>query len=83
MIGNTTDGTNFPHKLLLIGRQVARLCKAFACISLANMNLSKTQFSKIVQLAGFLGRRYGLLMIVGLPLTKNIFIPLAKSVLIT
>ena len=30
MIGNSDDETNFPHKLLLINRQVANICKAFA-----------------------------------------------------
>ena len=30
MIGNSDDETNYPHKLLLIDRQVANLCKAFA-----------------------------------------------------
>ena len=30
MVGNSDDETNFPHKFLLINRQVANLRKAFA-----------------------------------------------------
>ena len=54
MIGNATDKSNFPHKLLLTDRQVSRLCKAFKYNFYANKNLSKTQISKITQLGGFL-----------------------------
>ena len=65
------DETNFLHKLLLTNRQVANLRKAFANKSSADIKLSKTQLSKMVQLGGFLGR-----------LLKNVIMPLAKSVLI-
>ena len=45
------DGeTNFPHKLLLTNRQVEILQKAFADKSSTDINLSKTQLSKMVQL---------------------------------
>ena len=80
MIGD--DETNFPHKLLLTNRQVANLCKAFANYLSANIKLSKTQLSKIIQSGGFLGRLLGPLLKTGLPLIKNVIKPLAKSVLI-
>ena len=68
MIGD--DETNFPHKLLLTNRQVLNLCKAFANHSSANMKLSKTQLSKMIQLGGFLGSFLGPLLKTGLPLIK-------------
>ena len=79
MIGD--DETNFPHKLLLTNRQVANLCKAFADKS-ADIKLSKTQISKMIQSGGFLGRLLGPLLKTGLPLIKNVIKPLAKSALI-
>ena len=51
--GNFNDETNFPHKLLLTDTYVRRLCKAFANNSSANVELSKTQISKI-QLSEFI-----------------------------
>ena len=74
--------TNFPHKLLLTNRQVANLRKAFANHSSADIKLSKTQLSKMIQSGGFLGRLLGPLLKTGLPLIKNVIKPLAKSVLI-
>ena len=74
--------TNLPHKLLLTDRQVKNLHKAFAHNSSANIKLSKTQLSKIVQLGRFLGRILGSLLRTGLPLMKSVIQPLAKSVLI-
>ena len=74
--------TNFPHKLLLTNRQVANLCKAFLNHSSADIKLSKTQLSKMIQSGGFLGRLLGPLLKTGLPLIKNVIKPLAKSVLI-
>ena len=53
------DETNFPHKLLLTKRQVANLCKPFLNDLSANINLSKTQLSKILQSGRFLGRLLG------------------------
>ena len=80
MIG---DGeTNFPHKLLLTNRQVVNLCNAFADKSPTDINLSKTQMSKMIKSRGFLGRLLGPLLKTGLPLIKNVIKPLAKSVLI-
>ena len=80
MIGD--NETNFPHKLLLTNRQVSNLRKAFANHLSADIKLSKTQLSKMIQSGGFLGRLLGLLLKTGLPLIKNVIKPLAKSVLI-
>ena len=49
MIGNSDDGTNFPHKLLLTNSQVANLPKAFVNNLLVNVKQSKTQIVKTVQ----------------------------------
>ena len=56
VIGDFNDKTNSPHKLFLTDRQVSRLCKSFANKSTANLKLSKTQLSEILQHRGFLGR---------------------------
>ena len=80
MVGD--DETNFPHKLLLTNRQVSNLHKAFANHLSADIKLSKTQLSKMIQSGGFLGRLLGPLLKTGLPLIKNVIKPLAKSVLI-
>ena len=80
MIGD--NETNFPHKLLLTNRQVSNLRKAFANHLSADIKLSKTQLSKIIQSGGFLGRLLDPLLKTGLPLIKNLIKPLAKSVLI-
>ena len=42
----------------------------------------KTELSKTVQSESFLGRLLGPLLKTGLPLMKNLFAPLAKSILI-
>ena len=42
--------------------------------------VSKTQLHKIEQLGGFLGRLLGLLLKAMLPLTKNVFKPLASKI---
>ena len=81
MIGNSDDETNFPHKLLLTDRQVARLPKAFVNNSHASAKLSKTHISNIIQFGGFFRRILEPLK-VRLPLMKNIIKPLTKSVLI-
>ena len=74
--------TNFPHKLLLINRQVSNLCQASANHLSADIKLSKTQLSKIIQSGGFFGKLLGPLLKTRLPLIKNVIKPLAKSVLI-
>ena len=75
------DETNFPHKLLLINRQVQNLRKAFAGKSSTNIKLPKTQISMMIQSGGFLGRLLDPVLKTGLPLMKNVIKPLAKSVL--
>ena len=80
MIGD--DETIFPHKLLLTNRQVSNLRKAFASHLSADIKLSKTQLSKMIQSGGFLGRLLDPLLKTGLRLMKNVIKPLAKSVLI-
>ena len=78
MIG---DGkSDFPHKLSLANRQVANLCKAFSNYLSADIKLSKTQSSKMIQSGGFLGRLLCPLLKIVLPLIKNVTKPLAKSV---
>ena len=80
MIGD--NEINFPHKLLLTNRQVANLGIAFANLSSTDINLSRTQLSKMTQSGGFLGRLLSPLLKKGLPLIKNVIKPLAKNVLI-
>ena len=80
MIGD--NETNFPHKFLLTNRQVSNLRKAFANYLSADIKLSKTQLSKMIQSGGFLGRLLGPLLKTGFPLIKNVIKPLAKSTLI-
>ena len=81
--GNSNDGTNFPHKLLLTNAQDQKLRKAFAASSSANVKLSKAQFSKIRQSGGFPGRIFeSLLFKTGLPLIQNVLQLLAKSILV-
>ena len=79
-IGN--NKANILHQLLLINTQVSNLCKAFANNSSANIKLSKTQLSKMIQSGGFSGRLLGPLLETGLPLISNVIKPLDKSVLI-
>ena len=57
-----------------------RLRKTFTNNSSANMKLSKTQFHKIVQSGGFLGRLLGPLLKTTLPLIESVLKQLAKSV---
>ena len=80
MIGD--NETNFPHKLLSTNRQVSNLRKALANKSSADIKLSKTQSSKMIQSGGFLSRLLDPLLKTGLPLIKNKIKPLAKSILI-
>ena len=64
MIGDNEN--NFPNKLLLINTQVSNLLKAFANNSSANIKLSKTQLSKMIQSGGFLGKLLAPLLKTGL-----------------
>ena len=80
MIGD--NEANFPHQLLLTNTQVSNLRKAFTNNLSANIKLSKTQFSKMIQSGEFLGRLLGPLLKTGLSFISNVIKPLAKSVLI-
>ena len=82
MVGNSDDETNFPHKLLLTNRHVANLRRAFAKHISTDIELSKTQLSKMIHSGGFLGRLLGRLLRTRLPLMKSVIKPLAQSVLL-
>ena len=56
IFGSSNYETNFPHKLLLTNMQVSEICKAFANGSSANIKISKTQSSGLIQLVGFVSR---------------------------
>ena len=76
MVGNSNDNTNFPHKLLLINRQVANNLST-------DVKFSKTQLLKMMQSGGFLGNLLselaGPLMKVAMPLAKNVLAPLGLT----
>ena len=83
VVGDSNDENNLPHKCLLTSKQFLRLCKAFENNYSTNIKLSKTRFCKIGQSEEFLGRILeflGSLLNTGLPLTKIVLKPLAKSV---
>ena len=69
MIGD--NESNFPHKLLLTNKQISNLRKVFANHSSADIKLSKTQLSTMIQSGGFLGRLLGSLLKTGLSLIKK------------
>ena len=68
------DGNDLPHELLLMTRQKTKLRNAFNNNMSADIKLSKTQITKIIQSGGFLG---SLLSKLAGPLMK-IAVPLAK-----
>ena len=70
MIGHSDDENNFPHKLLLTNRQVAKLRKAFANHTSIDIKLSKAQLTKMLK-GGFL-RYLASLLNSGLPLLKSV-----------
>ena len=74
MIGNSDDEAKFPHKLLLMNRQVANVRKSFANHISTNIKLSKAQLTKIHK-GGFL-RFFAALLKSGLPLLKSVIKPL-------
>ena len=80
MIGD--NETNIPHKLLLTSKQVVNLRKAFTSYLSADIKLSKTQLSKMIQSGGSLSRLLCPLIKTGLPLIENVIKPSGKSVLI-
>ena len=65
MIGNSDDETNFPHKSLLTDAQYSQICKAFENGSSANINFSKTQFSKTMQSGGIAGDLIRVMLLIG------------------
>ena len=77
---SSNNEINFPHDFLLTNRQVSNLRKSFANNSSADIKLSKTQLSKMIQSGGFLSRLLVPLLKAGLPLIKNVIKPLAKKV---
>ena len=81
-IGGSNDETIFPQKFLLSDKKILRLGKLFVNGLSANIKLSKTQLSKMVQLGGFLGRPLGPLLKTGLLLMKNVLNPLTKKIII-
>ena len=81
MIGDSNDKTNFSLELLLTDRQVSSIRKAFSNNSSVDIKFSKTQLLKMIKSGGFLFRLLGPLLKTGLPLTKNVITPLARSVL--
>ena len=54
VIGYSNYKTNIPHNLLLADTQVLTLCKNFANNLSANIKLSKTPLSKMVELRRFI-----------------------------
>ena len=83
VIDDSNDESNCPCKLLLADRQTSKVHKSFENNFWANMKLSKTQLSKIVQSAGFLGRFLRPLRRAGSQLGNNVLIPVAKIVVIS
>ena len=69
-LADFNQGTNFPSKLLLTDKQAAKLLKRFANNLSANIKLSKTQISKIVQSGWFQRRLLDPLLKTCLPLTN-------------
>ena len=65
--------------LLLTSSQVANLRKTFANYLSADIKLSKTQLSNMIQSGRFLGKLLGPLLKSGLSLIKNDINPLAKN----
>ena len=74
MIANSNDVYNFSHELLLTNIQVSRFRKASANNSStsANIKSSKTQFYKMGESVGFLGRLLETLPKTGSHLMKNV-----------
>ena len=65
--------------LLLTSSQVANLRKTFANYLSADIKLSKTQLTNMIQSGRFLGKLLGPLLKTGLSLIKNDINPLAKN----
>ena len=76
------SATNLLHEFLLTTRQTTKVRNTIEIKMSTDIKLSKAQISKIIESGGFLGKLPGSLLTTGLPLTKNVIKPLAKSVLI-
>ena len=76
------SGDDLPHDLLLTTRQKPKPRNSLNDNTSTDLKLSKAQISKIIHPEGFLGRLLGPLQKTGLPLTKNVYKPLAKSFLV-
>ena len=74
------DGNDLPHELLLTTRQKTKLRNALNNNMSTDIKCSKAHISKIIQSGGFLGsllsKLAGPVMKVGVPLAKNILVPL-------
>ena len=74
------NGNNLPHELLLTKRQTTKLRNTIENNMPADIKLSKTQISKIIQSGGFLGFLLsgiaGPLMKVVVSLAKHLLAPL-------
>ena len=64
------NGNDLSHDILLTTRRKAKLTNSFNNNMSTNLNLSKSQISKIIQSGGFLGRLLGPLLKTGLPIIK-------------
>ena len=74
------NGKDLPHELLLARRQKTKLRNAFNNNISTDLKFSKVQISKIIQPGGFLesllSKLAGSLIIVAIPLEKNVLAPL-------
>ena len=74
------NGKDLPHELLLTRRQKTKLRNAFNNNISTDLKFSKVQISKIIQPGGFLesllSKLAGSLIIVAIPLEKNVLAPL-------
>ena len=82
IVGDSNNGNNFLHELLLTYPQVLQFRKAFENNSSSNIKLSKTQLHKTGQWREFLGGILEPLLKTELCLIGNVLKPLAISVLI-
>ena len=77
------NGNDLPHELLLMTRQKTKLRNTFNNNMSADIKLSKTQITKIIQSGGFLGsllsKLAGPLVKVAIPLAKNVLAPLGTT----
>ena len=77
------NGNDLPHELLLMTRQKTKLRNTFNNNMSADIKLSKTQITKIIQSGGFLGsllsKLAGPLMKVAIPLAKNVLAPIGTT----